>query len=651
MIWQYVPYSTELIATIIIFLAALIVVYATSRLKKFWRIRFFIVLGSLFWIVMKYLELGFIDTEIKLLLSKIQLLSFFIVPAAILIFSLYYSGREKWVNKTGIFFLCFPSAVAGIMLMTNNFQGLIIREVRTQMSGSFLILEKDFGTGYWIIVSYSVLLILFGVIFMNKTTRASGNKFQWQSSIAILVLLLFPILIVLLSLMGYDPYPHLEIVPYTIACGSMLVSTIMYRRKDEEVVDVDNSNIVDSMKDGIILLNMRDNILYINKTFQKFFDRDFSEMVGQKLSSVFPGLNKKLEAIEGGDKTGRELRVSGDKTEKIYNISLSGLFNWQKILIGRTIVIRDVTGQKIAEGNLKNSEIKYRLLFENSIDGIYRGDLEGSRFDINTAFARILGYENRKDVSSEYIQNFLRLFKENLASGIKTNNNMEALFKKANGDEFWMEMTSSKDRDQSGEILYTVIIRDITSRKISDEKIKYLSFHDKTTTLYNRAFFEEEIKRLDKKRQLPLSVVIADVDGLKVINDNFGHKRGDMLLQKIAGILKSCFRGEDIIARYGGDEFGVLLPTTNIEEASKVFERIKLACIKESTRTLPLSISLGVACKVEMSQDINSLIKEADKQMYKDKLLKKQNKKDSRIYSLQNTPKEKDFETIDTPVR
>ena len=651
MIWQYVPYSTELIATVIIFLASLIVIYATSRLKKFWRIRFFIVLGSLFWVIMKYLELGFLDMGMKILLSKIQLMSFLIVPAAILIFSIYYSGREKWVSKTGIFFLCCFPAIASALVLTNDFHKLVFADVKTRISGSFLILEKDFGTGYWIIISYSILLILFGVIFMNKMNKTSGNKFQWQSSIAILVLLVFPLLLGLLSLVEYDPYPGLEAIPYSIACGSMLVSTIMYRRKDEEVADVDNSNIVDSMKDGIILLNMRDNILYINKTFQRFFGRDFSEMVGKKLSSVFPGLNKKLEAIEGGGQIGREFRVFEGTAEKIFDVSLSGLFNWQKILIGKTIVIRDITGQKIAEGNLKNSEIKYRQLFENSIDGIFRGNLDGSRFDINSAFARILGYENRADIDNEYIQSFLKFFKENLGPGIKVNNNMEALFKKANEDEIWMEMASSKERSQSGEILYTVIIRDITSRKKSDEKIRYLSFHDKITKLYNRAFFEEEIRRLDKKRQLPLSVVIADVDGLKVINDNFGHKRGDMLLQKIAGILKECFRGEDIIARYGGDEFGVLLPTTTIEEAANVLERIKSTCIKESTKTLPLSISLGVACKVEMSQDINFLIKEADKEMYKNKTLKKQKTNSSSIYSLEKILQEKDLETIDTSGR
>lgn len=651
MIWQQIPYTSSFITTIIVSIGAIIIILYTSRSKKFWRIRFFIVLGSLFWVVAKYMELGFVDREIKLLLSKIQFLSYFFVPAAILIFSLYYSGREKWVNKGGLLLLSGMPLVASIMILTNDYHGLIIKDAQVLVSESFLVLQKDFGIWYWIIVSYSVLLILFGVILMNKKNRSSGNKFQWQSSIAILVLLIFPLAIGVLDLLGYDPYPNIESIIYTVVLGSMVTSTIMYRKKDEEVADIDNSNIVDSMKDGIILLNMRDNILFINKTFQRFFDRDYSEMVGKNLGIVFPDLNEKLKAIENGSPEGGELKIYGEKEERIFDISVSGLFSWQKILLGKTIVIRDMTSQKIAENNLVKSEKKFRLLFENSVDGIYRGDLEGDKFDLNTSFAGILGYGNRSAVNNKCIQRFLDIFKKNLALGITENTGLEAQFTTINGKKIWLEMAFSSERDQFGGIVYTLIVRDITSRKKVEEKIRYLSFHDGITKLYNRSFFETEIKRLDVERQLPLSIIIADIDGLKVINDNFGHKKGDILLQKIAAVLRECFRSEDIIARYGGDEFAVILPSTTIDEVPKIFQRIRSICLKGSTPEMPLSISVGAACKVEKSQDINSIIKEADSQMYKNKLLRKKNRDSSRISFPENAPGKKDLEPVDIPDR
>jgi diguanylate cyclase (GGDEF)-like protein len=111
-------------------------------------------------------------------------------------------------------------------------------------------------------------------------------------------------------------------------------------------------------------------------------------------------------------------------------------------------------------------------------------------------------------------------------------------------------------------------------RIYAEEEIIYKSFHDKLTSLYNRRYFEEELVRLDTKRQLPLSIIMADINGLKIINDSLGHKKGDELLIKTANILKKVIRDEDILARWGGDEFAILLPNTNQQEAKRVIERI-----------------------------------------------------------------------------
>jgi len=141
-------------------------------------------------------------------------------------------------------------------------------------------------------------------------------------------------------------------------------------------------------------------------------------------------------------------------------------------------------------------------------------------------------------------------------------------------------------------------------RKSSEEKIKHLSFHDSLTGLYNRAYFEEELERYNFPRYYPLSVVMLDVNGLKVINDTFGHSEGDRLLQHLSQVLTSVSRQGDILARIGGDEFAILLPsTTSIEPIY-----------------LRLNISLGYATQEGKYKEMNSLLKEADRNMYQDKL-------------------------------
>ncbi|HCL90720.1 MAG TPA: hypothetical protein DHW70_05310 [Candidatus Atribacteria bacterium] len=159
-------------------------------------------------------------------------------------------------------------------------------------------------------------------------------------------------------------------------------------------------------------------------------------------------------------------------------------------------------------------------------------------------------------------------------------------------------------------------------RKQTEEKIKYLSFHDSLTGLYNRAYFEEELERYNFPRYYPLSIVMLDVNGLKVINDTFGHSEGDQLLKHLSQVLTSVSRQGDILARIGGDEFAILLPSTSIEEAHNFCERIKQACQQDKIEPiyLRLNISLGHTTQEGEYKDTATLLKEVDKKMYQDKL-------------------------------
>ena len=157
-----------------------------------------------------------------------------------------------------------------------------------------------------------------------------------------------------------------------------------------------------------------------------------------------------------------------------------------------------------------------------------------------------------------------------------------------------------------------------------DKEKEHLCFFDPLTDIYNRAYFEQEYKHFDTKRQLPLSIIIGDLDLLKYVNDNFGHKEGDKLLQKVAYILKKSCRDEDIIARWGGDEYAILLPKTDSKNCKLVVNRIKKLSRKENEMfpCPPLSISIGCATKDVQSQSLDDVFMEAEDKMYKEKKLK-----------------------------
>ena len=192
--------------------------------------------------------------------------------------------------------------------------------------------------------------------------------------------------------------------------------------------------------------------------------------------------------------------------------------------------------------------------------------------------------------------------------------------------------------DKQGNILYFFGIGiDITERKKTEEQIKYLSYHDSLTGLYNRAFLGEEIRRLDASRQLPISIVMGDINGLKLVNDAFGHEQGDQLLIRTAKILKESCRQEDIVGRWGGDEFLMLFPKTTSYSALQIIERIRKLCQAAKSSTIPISLSLGFAVKDSSDLSLEVIINKAEEDMYHQKLNESQSIRHAIITSIEES--------------
>jgi diguanylate cyclase (GGDEF)-like protein len=204
--------------------------------------------------------------------------------------------------------------------------------------------------------------------------------------------------------------------------------------------------------------------------------------------------------------------------------------------------------------------------------------------------------------------------------------------------------------DVNDDILGKVIVLiDMSEIKKRENGIIYLSYHDILTGLYNRTFLEIELKRLDTKRQLPFSIIMGDVNGLKMTNDVFGHEAGDVLLKKVSEILKKSCRQEDIIGRWGGDEFIILLPNTSDEEAFVVMKRIirdfEGLNMKDSVSGLIPSVSLGYGVKKTMDDNIYETLRIAESNMYKRKMLSAESIYSSIITSMKTALFEKSNET------
>lgn len=313
--------------------------------------------------------------------------------------------------------------------------------------------------------------------------------------------------------------------------------------------------------------------------------------------------------------------------------------------------------RKEAEEALLVNENKFKAAFESSRDAITIMSREGRLVDCNERALELYGLSSKEDFLDQGPADFsppqqpdgfdsCELAREYIKEVLYEKDYVcfEWSHQRRDGSTFPAEVTLTSYQ-LGDEVVLQASVRDITDRKCQEEKLQYLSLHDTLTGLYNRAFFEEEMRRLSGSREYPVTIVVADMDGLKLINDTMGHLRGDELLQVCAKVLKRSLRNYDVLARIGGDEFAVILPRADQAVAKKVIERINGFCEEYNLEhnELPLNISLGAATAERETMPLEDIYKKADDLMYRDKLERKNRVRTRTVDMLQAALSERDY--------
>ncbi|CEK38291.1 sensor domain-containing diguanylate cyclase [Paraclostridium sordellii] len=404
-----------------------------------------------------------------------------------------------------------------------------------------------------------------------------------------------------------------------------------------------NKNLMDLIFDTLpfpIWIKNEDGVfLKINKNFKNtFIDRDLTQddIIGKLNKDIFEeDLAKEYDENHKKVVELKQPMVFEGKTKNRSVMSyLTPILDENENIIVITGVIKDTTETKNYQQSLINQNTLLETIINTIPDIIFYKDKQSRYLGGNKAFFE--GFFGKK--KSEVIgKNDFELHQDKEVAKAFIERDQEILKNKEdkyteinilNKDDkiLYLESVKTPLINEKGEAWGIVgVARDMTKRKELEDMLTQMSYTDKLTGLYNRAYFEEQINKLDDNEYYPLTLIMGDLNGLKVVNDNLGHLEGDKLLVEIAKVLKGSCRKEDLVFRWGGDEFIILLPNSDYKLGKEICNRIQLNCKNTDKTPIPLSISLGVSTKINKQKDIDEILKEAEDMMYIEKLKTKIN--------------------------
>lgn len=404
------------------------------------------------------------------------------------------------------------------------------------------------------------------------------------------------------------------------------------KKKELEFKNACLNKLFESSQDGILILDNDDRIVNSNDTFKRILQYDANEIRGLYCDDIFsdPSTPDTLEIskdIMNGKTVEREVKRRR-KDGKLVDVKIQAFpIKVGKEQRGLCGIYRDLTSLKEADKELEVQKSYFTQLFENSPEAVCILDTEDKFLGVNKAFEKLFGYDreelmykplNGAIVHEACFDEASGISKAVLAGRVVKH---ESLRMRKDGSLIDVCIMGYPIIMGNRQIGVHGVYEDITERRRLEKELEYFSYHDQLTGLYNRRFMDDEFMSADSKCNLPLSIIVADVNGLKLINDSLGHYMGDQLLVKVAQVLKEGCRPQDIIARMGGDEFVVIMTLADNEEAEQVVSRIREAAAKEVVSSLEISVSMGWATKRNASEDIMKVLKNAEDHMYKKKLI------------------------------
>lgn len=393
--------------------------------------------------------------------------------------------------------------------------------------------------------------------------------------------------------------------------------------------------ILETIEDGYYEVDLAGNFIFFNDSLCKIGGYSRDELLNKSYKMLYLNPEVVYKTYNKVYRTGKPEKIIGwpmikkDGSEAFVEVSVSLKRDKKGNRVGFRGVARDVTERKRAEERVRALQEELKMILDSVPNLIWSIEKRTTVGFVNRTCAEFFSvpcdelegksirevfFPKDAECIEKYIQEIYKLRSPLM---------FEKKYTDISGKERWLDLIMTPIFGEKGEIIKIICTAtEFTERKLAENQLKYMSIHDHLTGLYNRMYFEEELKRIDNARHYPITIVVCDVDGLKLINDTLGHRRGDELLKAVARVIKKPLRSSDVVARMGGDEFALVIPNSDENVAKEICSRIYKAIEEHNQRQpdLPISISMGMASASKPVSTLDDLYRQADDQMYQEKL-------------------------------
>lgn len=582
-----------------------------------------------------------IPISLKVFFSTLDAWGYMSANPFMLLFALSFTGYEhiaqkKWVKAVAAF-----SAISNILLVTtNSWHGLYWKNFIPQ-ADNVILFEHGPAFVYTVITGYAFTLSVLIISSVGVFRGSNIMKRQARWVVAALLTLIF------LNVAYHTDAARMPGVDWSAATSSLfglILLWALYGDKLLEISPVARNKLINNLSDGMIALDMKNRIIDINRSAAVVLGNTEDALLGKNLEDVFPRFSSVLK-----DTPEKEVKFEISTNEqRFYDVLISPLRDeWPKGLVGRLIILRDITERKQTELRL----LQLHKAVEQSPVSVVITDVQGNIEYVNPFFSQLTGYQLNEVLgknpriiqSGNTSPEAYKKMWQTIESGKVWRG--ELLNKKKNGEQYWEVELISPVIDSDGTIVnYIAIKEDVTAQKESDarlreaydrleeqmkeiqglqDELREQAIHDPLTGLHNRHYLKEvlgrELSRAMRERYV-ISFMLLDIDHFKHVNDTYGHAAGDAVLRDLADHLAEFTRTGDIVCRYGGEEFLVAFPNTKEGDAFFIADRLRESIqgtpIYVDHHTISITVSAGISEFPTHGQYEVLILEATDKALY-----------------------------------